>query len=249
MQLTKEDLRYLEETCRLAGREILDVYESEFAVERKEDRSPLTEADLRSHRLIVARLRERWPGVPVLSEESVSDYPYEVRREWEEFWLVDPLDGTKEFIKRNGQFTVNIALIRNRKPVAGLVYAPVTGKLYAAAEGVTPPPPLPPPPPEGVLRVAGSLSHHSPEMDEFLAEQRRRYREVQFTPMGSSLKICLVAEGKADVYPRFGPTMEWDTAAAHAVVNAAGRHIYRYGTKEELTYNKEDLRNPWFIVC
>lgn len=246
MKLPQADVEYLRETCRLAGAEILAVYASDFAVDRKDDRSPLTEADLRSHEVIERRLRGRWPGLPVLSEESAGEFPYPARRDWEAFWLVDPLDGTKEFIKRNGQFTVNIALIEKGRPAAGLVYAPVSGEMYCAANG-TGIAPVPAPPGDR-LRIVGSRSHHSPEMDAFVEEQKRRYADVEFIAMGSSLKICLVAEGKADIYPRFGPTMEWDTAAAHAVANAAGRRIVRYGSDEEITYNKPDLHNPWFVV-
>jgi 3'(2'), 5'-bisphosphate nucleotidase len=247
MKLRQADVEYLRETCRLAGAEILVVYESDFAVERKDDRSPLTEADLRSHAVIERRLRARWPELPVLSEESAEEFPYEVRSGWTMFWLVDPLDGTKEFIQRNGQFTVNIALIENGRPVAGFVYAPAAGRMFDATIGAGEPATAPAAPSD-TLRIVGSRSHHSPEMDAFVEEQRRRYANVEFIPMGSSLKICLVAEGKADIYPRFGPTMEWDTAAAHAVANAAGRRVVRYGSDEELTYNKPDLHNPWFVV-
>ncbi len=258
INLDQTDLDYLVATAREAGGEILTVYATDFGVTRKEDASPLTEADLRSHHLITRRLRERYPAMPILSEENSEESPYEVRRQWREFWLVDPLDGTKEFIKRNGQFTVNIALIREGRPVAGVVYAPVLDRLYYALEG------------HGAFRVsdgaaptrleprsgsngdrlviAGSLSHPTPEMDAFVAEQRRTHKHVEFLPMGSSLKICLVAEGEADVYPRFGPTMEWDTAAAHAVAREAGRKVLAHGTMQELPYNKQDLHNGWFVV-
>jgi 3'(2'), 5'-bisphosphate nucleotidase len=256
--LDQTDLDYLIATARDAGSQILEVYETDFGVTRKEDASPLTEADLRSHRLITGRLRARYPETPILSEENSEESPYEVRRQWREFWLVDPLDGTKEFIKRNGQFTVNIALIREGRPVAGVVHAPALGRLYYALEG------------HGAFKIsngatatrlepssrtnkdclviAGSLSHPTPEMDAFVAEQRLRYKQVEFLPMGSSLKICLVAEGTADLYPRFGPTMEWDTAAAHAVAREAGRRVVAHGTTQELPYNKPSLLNSWFIV-
>jgi 3'(2'), 5'-bisphosphate nucleotidase len=255
--LSDSDLQCLISVARDAGAEIMEVYGTEFSVEKKADRSPVTEADMRAHRLIVARLRERFPEVPVLSEESAHDFPYETRKPWGTFWLVDPLDGTKEFIKRNGQFTVNIALIQAGRPVAGIVYAPAKDLLYFAAngaaarqEGEAEPVTLDTTPrePEGKLTIAGSLSHPTPEMDAFIEMQKRVFDEVEFLPMGSSLKLCLVAEGTADIYPRLGPTMEWDTAAAHAVVNAAGRKVYRYGSEEELLYNKPDLHNPWFVV-
>ncbi len=253
----KADMDYLIETCRDAGKAILEVYAGQFTVERKSDASPLTEADLRAHRLILDRLNGRFLQLPVLSEESSDKEPFEVRKRWTEFWLVDPLDGTKEFVKRNGQFTVNIALIRDHRPVAGVVYAPVQKLLYFGyggqafkAEGDQEPVLLEKSKksPGDTLTVAGSLSHPSREMDEFIAEQKKHYKEVRFLAMGSSLKICLVAEGSADIYPRFGPTMEWDTAAAHAVANGAGRKILQYGSREEILYNKEDLHNPWFVV-
>jgi 3'(2'), 5'-bisphosphate nucleotidase len=256
--LNQNDVDYLIATALDAGIEILKVYETDFGVTRKQDASPLTEADLRSHHLITRRLRERYPETPILSEENSEESPYEVRRQWREFWLVDPLDGTKEFIKRNGQFTVNIALIREGRPVAGVVYAPAMKSLYYALEG------------QGAFKsldgggptrmesagrangdrlvIAGSLSHPTPEMDAFVAEQRRNYKQVEFLPMGSSLKICLVAEGAADLYPRFGPTMEWDTAAAHAVAREAGRKVIAHGTAQELPYNKQSLLNGWFVV-
>ena len=202
--LSESDLQYLITTARDAGAEILSIYETDFAVEKKADHSPVTEADMRAHELIVARLRQRFPNVPVLSEESADEYPYEARKPWAVFWLVDPLDGTKEFIKRNGQFTVNIALIREGRPDAGVVYAPARKVLYYAANGVGFKQQSEQPAavlravakrPSGSLTVAGSLSHPTPEMDAFIEEQKRLYDEVRFLPMGSSLKLCLVAEG------------------------------------------------------
>jgi len=251
------DLDYLMETCRQAGAAILELYDGAIEVQRKADASPVTLADLRSQAIIADRLRQAFPQVPLLAEETAEQAPYAVRRHWSEFWLVDPLDGTKEFLKRNGQFTVNIALIQHRRPVFGLVYAPALGKLYYGGpafgafrldpdgkrtrlpEGERP---------GGARRIVGSLSHHSPAMEDYLAEERRRHGDIEFVQMGSALKICLVAEGRADAYPRFGTTMEWDTAAAHAIANAAGRRVLRWGSTEELAYNKEDLRNDWFIV-
>ncbi|MCP5112652.1 MAG: 3'(2'),5'-bisphosphate nucleotidase CysQ [bacterium] len=241
-----------------AGAVVMEIYRRGFEVMEKDDRSPLTEADLAAHHLIKRRLEELTPDTPVLSEESATGHDYDHRKGWREFWLVDPLDGTKEFLKRNGQFTINIALIRDRRPVAGIVHAPAKELTYLATEdgtaskieGAGSPQSLPKrQPAEGdSLRIAGSLSHHSTEMDRFVDEQKHRYRDVQFIAMGSSLKLCLVADGQADIYPRFGPTMEWDTAAAHAVVNAAGCRVLRWGSEEELTYNKENLLNPWFVV-
>ena len=257
MDKTTEDIQYLVETAREAGQAILDVYDTDFDVQKKGDASPLTEADLRSHRVIARRLSERYPDVPVLSEESTEQTAYDVRREWTRFWLVDPLDGTKEFVKRNGQFTVNIALVEDGRPTVGVIYAPVLDHLYhgVVGEGAWKTegdrkfaiPVARDDSREGIV-VAGSLSHPSAEMDAFIEEQRREHGHVEFKAMGSSLKICLVAEGVADVYPRFGPTMEWDTGAGHAIASAAGRKVIRHGSDEELVYNKPDLHNPWFIV-
>lgn len=252
------DLDHLLETARVAGAAILEVYAGDFDVERKADKSPLTEADLRAHRVIAGRLAARYPDLPILSEEAADECPYEVRRYWKRFWLVDPLDGTKEFVKRNGQFTVNIALIEEGRPVAGVVYAPVLDLLYYAdGSGAAYKLERGGEPVKlgkaarthrGKFVIVGSLSHPTPEMAAYVEEQRGKHGEVEFLPMGSSLKICLVADGQADVYPRLGPTMEWDTAAAHAVAAAAGRRVVRYGTGEGLLYNKENLLNSWFIV-
>ena len=252
------DMNHLIATAREAGAAIMEVYETDFDVNRKSDTSPLTLADLRAHEIIVSRLRARYPNVPILSEENTEQAVYEVRKAWSSFWLVDPLDGTKEFVKRNGQFTVNIALIEGSRPVAGVVYAPALKLLYHARQGQAAvktedgaaPVSLtrPPAPSKDRLVIAGSLSHPTPEMDAFVEEKRRNYKQVDFVAMGSSLKICMVADGRADIYPRFGPTMEWDTGAAHAIANGAGRKVLRWGSKEELSYNKPDLHNSWFVV-
>ena len=252
------DLQFLMDVAREAGAAILEVYETDFDVEAKDDASPLTEADLRSHRIITRRLAERYPDVPLLSEESSEQAAYEVRKRWKQYFLIDPLDGTKEFVKRNGQFTVNIALIEDGRPAAGVVYAPVLDWMYCGAEGggafksekdgplerLEPNGPAAP----GKLTIVGSRSHPTPEMEAFVEEQRGRGGEVEFIAMGSSLKLCIIAEGKADVYPRFGPTMEWDTAAADAVVRAAGRRVTKHDSDEPLPYNKENLLNGWFIA-
>ena len=234
------------------------VYSREFDVRRKADDSPLTEADTAAHRVITSRLREENPAIPVLSEESAAIAPYEVRRQWDRYWLVDPLDGTKEFIKRNGQFTVNIAYMEAGIPVAGVVHAPAKGLMYwgasgvgafkASADGATASVRCRLPPGSGPLRVVGSSSHLSPETRRYLDGLRAEHGDISFVAMGSSLKICLVAEGAADLYPRLAPTMEWDTAAAHAILNAAGGRLLQYGADAELRYNKRDLRNSWFIA-
>ena len=251
------DLPYLIATAREAGRAILDVYETDFQVEQKSDASPLTEADLRAHRVITERLRERYSDIPIISEESTEQVPYEVRQGWTRFWLVDPLDGTKGFVKRDGLFTVNIALVENERPTMGVIYAPVLDRLYHGVDGegawkteggLRTALPVPRVVQSDGIVIAGSLFHPTPEMDAFLEEQRSEHGHVEFMAMGSSLKFCLVAEGVADLYPRFGPTMEWDTGAGHAIANAAGRKVIRLGSEEELRYNKPDLHNPCFIV-
>ncbi len=256
--MTDIDLDKIAAAARAAGAEILEVYGRDFEVETKADDSPLTEADRRGNAVIMDALATHYPEVPVISEEN-REVPYEERRGWREFWLVDPLDGTKEFVKKNGEFTVNIALVRDGAPVAGVVYRPVDGTLYSAESGAgafkitaggramkifndrhysT----------EGEVTVVASRSHLTPEVESFVAGLRGEGKSVEFLSAGSSLKLCLVAEGAATVYPRFGPTMEWDTGAAHAVVSEAGRRVLDRETGEDLAYNKESLLNPWFIV-
>jgi len=234
-----------------AGQRILAVYNSEFAVTHKDDQSPLTDADLASHRYITTALTQLKPAVPCLSEEA-ADIPFEKRRQWPRYWLVDPLDGTKEFVKRNGEFTVNIALIEGHRPILGVVHAPALDLTYGAAEGVgafafregrrvpirTRKPPVPP-----VYVV--SRSHKNPELEALLS------RAPAHTPVsrGSSLKFCLVAEGNADFYPRTGPTSEWDTAAGQCLVEQAGGTVWRLPELTPLAYNqKESLLNPSFAV-
>lgn len=241
-----------------AGAAIMEVYSRDFSVRAKPDASPLTEADLAAHAIIEGRLREEFPQIPLLSEESSEQAPYATRKHWRRYWLVDPLDGTKEFVKRNGQFTVNIALIDSNRPVAGVVHVPATGTTYWGAEstgsfkstgaGDAVPIRCGTVPASGHLRVVGSSSHRSAETDRYLQALRRRYSELSFLAVGSSIKICMVAEGAADIYPRFGPTMEWDTAAAHAILNTAGGRLIRHDTGEDLSYNKPDLLNQWFVA-
>jgi 3'(2'), 5'-bisphosphate nucleotidase len=235
-----------------AGRAILEVYGQDFDVTHKADQSPLTQADLASHRIIRDALALLTPAIPLLSEES-AEIDFAVRSRWTEYWLVDPLDGTKEFVNRNGEFTVNIALIRDHQPALGVVHVPVTGVTYTGVVGAgatrqsagAPPQPihvrLPCADP---VRVVGSRSHANPKLQQCL-EQTGGYELVS---MGSSLKFCLLAEGKADLYPRLGPTSEWDTAAAHAVVLAAGGSVVTLDNSP-LQYNlKASLLNPEFLV-
>jgi len=244
--------------CCQAGEAILQIYNQEdLGVTSKEDKSPLTKADMAAHNVIVAGLKTLTPDIPVLSEESVS-VPWEERRQWERYWLVDPLDGTKEFIKRNGEFTVNIALIENGEPVLGAVYVPVQDILYCGmrdggawkiAAGQQERIVVSRLQPEQTtLRVVASRSHQGELLEAWLAKIQQRYGELELVSMGSSLKICLVAEGKADVYPRLALTSEWDTAAAQAVLEAAGGVLvdeagvpYRYN-------QKADILNPFFFA-
>ena len=192
------------------------------------------------------------------NEESKS-IDYEERRNWEEYWLIDPLDGTKEFIKRNGEFTVNIALIENGVPIMGVIYVPVEDTLYIGSEegafkyeeyasDAQVKKQLPLPKRDRKYTVVGSRSHMSPETAAFFQEKKKEYGEVEVMAVGSSLKFCMLAEGKADAYARYAPTMEWDTGAGHAIALAAGFNVVKYNTSEALEYNKEDLLNPWFLV-
>ncbi|MAO30672.1 MAG: 3'(2'),5'-bisphosphate nucleotidase [Alteromonas sp.] len=243
-----------------AGAEIMAIYEKDFAIYEKQDTSPLTEADLAAHNVIVNAL-ESVSDLPILSEES-ADIEWDERKSWQSYWLVDPLDGTKEFIKKNGEFTVNIALIEDGKPTLGVVYAPALNKSYVGVVG------------EGawtevdgaftpisarkhdgseVWKIVGSRSHQSPEIQNLLAQLSG---DTELVAMGSSLKLCLVAEGEAHLYPRLGPTSEWDTGAAHAVALAAGANVTVLdpanpldNNADALTYNqKESVLNPFFLV-
>jgi 3'(2'), 5'-bisphosphate nucleotidase len=270
-----------------AGQAILQVYHSaDFKVEKKADKSPLTLADRRAHEVIMQHLSKF--DLPILSEEG-KNIPYDERKNWDTFWLVDPLDGTKEFIKKNGEFTVNIAMITNHKPVAGVVFVPDKNILYFASNEIgsfkvdigqiadllsgksgNNDRPLDLSETEAAdmlsaligrstnlpinqstnqpYTIAGSRSHSTPELEAFVEEKRKEHGEVEFISAGSSLKLCLVAEGRADIYPRTGPTMEWDTGAGQAIVEFSGGKVYQYDTTEPLLYNKEDLLNPWFVV-
>ena len=258
-----------------AGREILDVYASAFAVEHKDDRSPLTEADKRAHRAIVSALAVT--GLPVLSEEGKAIGPEE-RQAWERYWLVDPLDGTKEFIKRNGEFTVNIALMARdglptgplgaARPIGGVLYVPVRDILYfaweaggayrldraathraaSAYERAAMADRLPLHHERAAFTIVASRSHKSPETEAYIQRMEEEHGAIALTSMGSALKICLVAEGAADAYPRYAPTMEWDTAAGHAIVNEAGLQLLDVTTDAPMRYNKYELVNNWFIV-
>ena len=251
------DIHAIRRIAEDAGQLIMTVYQRDFAVQDKQDTSPLTEADLLAHQHIATKLVELTPDIPVLSEEA-ADIDEKLRCSWARYWLVDPLDGTKEFIRKNGEFTVNIALIELGEPVLGVVHAPALGISYWGARGtgafkanaagtVESIRVAPPPAGERAWRVVGSRSHASTEFETFMAGMRN----AELVSMGSSLKLCLVAEGAADLYPRLGPTCEWDTAAAHAVVSAAGGQVLVWPTLQPLHYNKrpDSLLNPFFMVC
>lgn len=251
-RMDKDSLYALNRIARDAGAAIMEIYARDFEVMTKQDQSPLTEADLASHQCIINALAEHFPDIPVLSEES-KGIDYEQRRDWERFFLIDPLDGTKEFVKRNGEFTVNIALIEDGRPVAGVVFAPVPDTLWFAADelgawrsqngGEAKPIAAGRFESLSGLRIVGSRSHPSTSMQAFLDE----LPEHELLAMGSSIKLCAVADSGADVYPRLGPTSEWDTAAAHCVVEQAGGSVVRLDG-EPLAYNKEDILNPLFMV-
>jgi len=248
------DLNVIVNIAKEAGNKILQIYNSEsFNYRLKADNSPLTEADIAAHNLITQRLKTITPEIPILSEES-SSVPWQQRKQWKYYWLGDPLDGTKDFVKKNGEFTVNIALIHQNDPVIGVVHAPVLDETWVGEQGK---PAIKieqgnsiviktkPYEQESVYRVVGSRSHAGDSLKKFL----RELGEYQLISMGSSIKICLVAEGRAHLYPRLGLTSEWDTAAAHAVVNSAGGEVLEFETKLPLKYNtKDSLLNPYFIV-
>ncbi|MGD2272600.1 MAG: 3'(2'),5'-bisphosphate nucleotidase CysQ [Desulfobacterales bacterium] len=257
-----------------AGKATLEVYYTDFSVEHKADNTPLTLADRKSHHIIKACLKQF--GIPILSEEG-REVLYAQRRDWGLLWIVDPLDGTKEFVNCREEFTVNIALVKDGKPVVGVVFVPIKNSLYFAGQGrgsyklenaqiddvfsnsidaetsmhnvielsdglplrsVSDTP----------FTIVGSRSHGGRELEAFVEQKRKEYDEVEFISAGSSLKFCYVAEGRADIYPRFGPTSEWDTAAGQAIVENAGGEVLDYNTGQPLVYNKQNILNPWFIA-
>lgn len=235
-----------------AGHEIMGIYSTDFGATRKDDNTPLTEADMAAHHTIVAGLQKLTPDLPILSEES-ADVPFEERVKWDTYWLVDPLDGTREFIKRNGEFTVNIALIDQNCPILGVIYIPVSGITYFACKGAgsfkqardcEPVKIKTRPKPSDITLVAGSRSHRGDSLVQFL----NNIGKHEIISMGSSLKSCLVAEGKADIYPRLGPTSEWDTAAAQCIVEEAGGKLTDLQLNPMRYNTKKSLLNPDFFV-
>jgi 3'(2'), 5'-bisphosphate nucleotidase len=234
-----------------AGEAIMQIYRRDFNIEYKDDKSPLTEADLKANEIICNSLVKLYPDIPIMSEEN-KQTDYAIRKDWDAYWCIDPIDGTKEFIKKNDEFTVNIALIEKNKPVLGVVYAPAIEELYKAKEGKGAfkngerLPLKTNENPKERLFVVASKSHLSKETQEFI--DKLDTKEIEQVSRGSSLKLCMVASGEADIYPRLAPTMEWDTAAADAVVREAGKMSYQFENNQPMVYNKEDLLNPWFVV-
>jgi len=247
-----------------AGKAILEIYHSgAFDVEIKGDNSPLTKADIASHNVIMSYLETT--GIPVLSEEG-RDISYQERKDWKQLWIVDPIDGTKEFIKRNGEFTVNIALIEDQRPLIGVIFVPATGELYFSSKEIgafkvavhlkdydvealiSKGTKLPLEREDNTFTIVASRSHMSAETESYVQEMRDIHREVHLISKGSSLKLCMVAEGTADCYPRFAPTMEWDTAAGQAICEHAGFGVIDWNTKKTMLYNREELLNNWFLV-
>lgn len=250
------DIQKINFIAKKAGDEIMKIYQQDFDVDYKKDNSPLTKADIGSNEVIIKNLENLYPGIPVLSEEN-NEIPYKTRKNWEYFWLIDPLDGTKEFVKKNGEFTVNIALIYKNTPILGVIYAPALNLLYYAQKD------------RGAFKqeenkmpqrlptyhhtlnnnpkVIVSKSHYNQKTREFVNNLKNQYKKIEFISIGSSLKFCLVAEGKADIYPRLAPTMEWDVAAGQVIIEQSGGRVVNFNNKTPLNYNKENLFSPWFI--
>ena len=252
------------EAALQAGKAILEIYHSgDFDVEIKGDNSPLTKADKASHNVIMSFLTKT--NIPVLSEEG-RDISYNERKEWSQLWIVDPIDGTKEFIKRNGEFTVNIALVENQKPILGVIFVPAKGELYFSTKEtgafkvsvdlklfdvdvlIDNARKIPFERDDKTFTIVASRSHMSTETEDYVQQMKDKYGAVNLISKGSSLKLCMVAEGQADCYPRFAPTMEWDTAAGQAICEHAGFNVIDWGTKQDMLYNRKELLNNWFLV-
>ncbi len=245
------DIQDIKDIALKAGVSILEIYNDKFEVEYKEDDSPLTCADKKANDIICNSLKKLYPNIPIISEED-EQVDYEIRKNWEYYWCIDPIDGTREFINKNGEFTVNIALLHNNIPVLGVVYSPIFKDMYSAKKN------------EGAfkfdkklplkvnnkqkefLKVATSRSQLSPETIDYI--NNLDTKKIEHIKLGSSLKICMVAEGEVDIYPRLAPTMEWDTAASDIIIRESGKKILQYNSNELVVYNKITLLNPWFIV-
>ena len=254
MQFKDINIEDIKQIALKAGIAIMEIYNKDFKIDYKDDKSPLTEADTKSNEIICEALNDLYPDIPLMSEEN-KQTDYGIRKDWEYYFCIDPIDGTKEFIKKNGEFTVNIALIYKNTPVLGVVYAPVLNDMYWAKKdagafknneklplqiNINP---------KEKLSVVASKSHLSKETQEFIDSLDTK--EITQVSKGSSLKLCMVAEGVADIYPRLAPTMEWDTAAADAIVRESNKMTYQFdknGSDKPMIYNKENLLNPWFVV-
>lgn len=262
MKFSEININDIKDIAIKAGKAIMDIYSKDFDIEYKKDNSPITQADKISNEIICSSLENLYDGIPILSEEN-KEILYEIRKDWEYYWCIDPIDGTKEFIKKNGEFTVNIALIYKNIPVLGVVYAPAIGVIFSAKKG------------EGAFKevindkygvlnknklpiylntdlkksitVVASKSHMSEETRKYVDELSISTEKLTLVSKGSSLKLCMIATGEADIYPRLAPTMEWDTAAADAIIRESGKVIYHFKSNFLLQYNKEQLLNPWFI--
>ena len=262
--MSEELLKIAIEAAFEASKEILKIYNFDnFEVQLKSDNSPLTKADLVSHQVIESHLSQT--SIPILSEEG-KDISYNERKGWSQLWIVDPIDGTKEFVKRNGEFTVNIALIKNQRPILGVVYAPVLNELYFSTEEkgafkasvdlskyeidniINSSLKLPITREDMTYTIVASRSHLSKETEDFIDKITKEKGDINLISKGSSLKLCLVAEGTADCYPRFAPTMEWDTAAGQAICEHAGFRVIDWKTKDNLLYNRPNLLNNWFLI-
>jgi len=249
--LTSIKLNKIVDIAKKAGNAIMEIYQKDFRVEYKDDQSPLTEADTKANDIICSSLKELYPDIPIMSEEN-KQIDYQIRKGWEYYWCIDPIDGTKEFIKKNNEFTINIALIHNNIPVLGVVYAPAIDEMYKAKKGEgayknnqrlplnlnTQP--------EIKLTVVTSKSHLSKNTQSYIDSLKTQ--TLKQISKGSSLKLCMVAEGIADLYPRLATTMEWDTAAADSIVRESGKRVVQFKNHETLVYNKKYLQNPWFLV-
>ena len=247
--LNKIDIENIKNIALEAGKAVMKIYKQDFKVNYKNDNSPLTQADLEANEIICNHLEELYPNIPIMSEEN-KQIDYDLRKDWQYYWCIDPIDGTKEFVKKNGEFTINIALIYKDTPVLGVVYAPVLNDMYSAKKGfgaykngIK----LPIKRDDNKFVIVASKSHLSNETKRFI-DNIKTDKEKVFISKGSSLKLCMVAEGTADIYPRLAPTMEWDTAASDAIVRESGKMSLYFKKKTPLIYNKVDLLNPWFIV-
>lgn len=263
MQYKQIDLEHIKQIAIKAGEAIMEIYKQDFEVKYKDDNSPLTIADEKANQIICEKLKELYPNIPIMSEEN-KQTAYEQRKHWIEYFCIDPIDGTKEFIKKNDEFTVNIAVIYQNRPVIGVVYAAALGEMYYAKENdgaykevlnskceVLKKEKLPLKTNNDTTKnisVIASKSHLSKQTQQFIDNLAKNTQNLTIVSKGSSLKLCIVATGEADIYPRLAPTMEWDTAAADAIVRESGKTTLQYDTNKEVVYNKEDLLNPWFVV-